>query len=348
MTTKVLITGSAGFIGHHLVTHLLDNTDWEIVCLDRLDVSGNLNRLSEILQDRPSQKTRISLIYHDLKSEINSMLESVIGPVNIILHLAAASHVDRSILNPMEFVMDNVVGTVNLLQFARRQDQLQRFVYFSTDEVFGPATKSVSFKEKDRYNCTNPYSASKAGGEEMCVAFHNTYGLPMMILHTMNVFGERQHPEKFIPMCIRKILLDEEILIHANATLTEPGSRFYVHARDVADAVLYLLTQINVDDVKYPNESVAECPKFNIVGINEIDNLTMANSIAAVLDRPLRYRLVDYHSSRPGHDLRYALDGSLMTRLGWQPKQSVKQWLPGVVRWTVENYSWLGLNRKIQ
>jgi dTDP-glucose 4,6-dehydratase len=170
----------------------------------------------------------------------------------------------------------------------------------------------------------------------------------MMILHTMNVFGERQHPEKFIPMSIRKILLDEEILIHADATLTEPGSRFYVHAQDVSSAVFYLLTQVDVDDVKYPNESVAKCPKFNIVGINEIDNLTMAKSIAAVLDRPLRYQLVDYHSSRPGHDLRYALDGSLMACLGWQPKHSVEQWLPKMVKWTAENPLWLGINRKIR
>jgi dTDP-glucose 4,6-dehydratase len=344
MTTKVLITGPAGFIGHHLVAYLLDNTDWEIICLDRLDVSGNLNRLSEILEERPLKKSRIRFVYHDLKSEINSIIESFIGPVDIILHLAAASHVDRSIANPMEFVMDNVVGTVNLLQFARRQDQLQRFVYFSTDEVFGPAPKSVAFKERDRYNSTNPYSASKAGGEEMCVAFHNTYGLPMMILHTMNVFGERQHPEKFIPMSIRKILLDEEIPIHADATLTEPGSRFYIHVQDVCSAVFYLLTQLDVDNIKYPNELVAKCPKFNIVGIDEIDNLILAKSIAASLDRPLRYQLVSYHSGRPGHDLRYALDGSLMASLGWQPKHSVEQWLPELVKWTVKNPLWLGIN----
>lgn len=345
MTTRVLITGSAGFVGHHLVAYILDNTDWEIICLDRLDISGNLNRLAEILNQRSQQQSRVSIIYHDLKSEINSVTESFIGPVDIILHLAAASHVDRSILNPIEFVMDNVVGTVNLLNFARKQQRLQRFVYFSTDEIFGPAPNGIAFKENDRYNSTNPYSASKAGGEEMCVAFQNTYGIPMLILHTMNVFGERQHPEKFIPMSIRKILLNEEVLIHANSDLSRPGSRFYIHAEDVSSAVVYLLNCVDIDKIKGLSDDMLKCPKVNIVGVKEIDNLSLAKSIADILDRPLRYKLVDYHSSRPGHDLRYALNGSLIMSLGWQPVRIIDDQLKSLVDWTTKNFSWLGIRQ---
>jgi dTDP-glucose 4,6-dehydratase len=129
----------------------------------------------------------------------------------------------------MEFVLDNVVGTCNILNFARTQNDLKRFIYFSTDEVFGPALGGVKFKENDRYNSTNPYSATKAGGEELAVAYENTYNIPVSIMHTMNVFGERQHPEKYIPMCIRKIRDGEVIKIHSDSTKSIPGSRHYVH-----------------------------------------------------------------------------------------------------------------------
>ena len=219
---RVLITGGAGFIAHHLIYYLLKNTDWEIISLDRLDYSGNLNRLNDILSEfSEKQKSRIKVVYHDLKSEINPWITKEIGTVNIILHLAAGSHVDRSIDFPMEFVLDNVVGTANILEYARKINQfqdLERFVYFSTDEVFGPAPKGIDYKENDRYNSTNPYSASKAGGEELSVAYENTYGLPVYITHTMNVFGERQHPEKFIPMCIKKIRDGELVTIHSDKT----------------------------------------------------------------------------------------------------------------------------------
>ena len=191
---KVLITGAAGFIAHHVIDHILSTTDWNIVTLDRLDFSGNLNRLHEVMELH--DKRRVKIVYHDLKAEVSPMIAEMLGDINIVLHLAAGSHVDRSIEFPMEFVMDNVVGTVNILNYARTLKNLEKFVYFSTDEVFGPAPVGVNYGEYDRYNSTNPYSASKAGGEEMCVAFENTYKMPIVITHTMNVFGERQHPEK--------------------------------------------------------------------------------------------------------------------------------------------------------
>ena len=160
---KVLITGGAGFISHHIIAHIIKNTDWQIVTIDRLDISGNLNRLYEILEQFSIEdKKRLKIVFHDLKAEINSQISSEIGKPDIILHLAAASHVDRSIQYPMEFVHDNVVGTVNLLDYARNLNNLEKFVYFSTDEIFGNAPVGISYKEYDRYNSTNPYSASKA------------------------------------------------------------------------------------------------------------------------------------------------------------------------------------------
>ena len=236
---KVLITGGAGFIAHHLIYYIIQKTNWDIISLDRLDYSGNLNRLDNILSSLSDKdRSRIKIVYHDLKAELNPWIRKEIGDINFILHLAAGSHVDRSIEFPMEFVMDNVVGTANILEYARhintQKSQFERFVYFSTDEVFGPAPDGINYKENDRYNSTNPYSATKAGGEELAVAYQNTYNLPVIITHTMNVFGERQHPEKFIPMCIKKIRDGEKVTIHSDKSKTIAGSRHYIHAEDVS------------------------------------------------------------------------------------------------------------------
>ena len=162
---KICITGGAGFIAHHAIETILDETDWEIITIDRIDFSGNYNRLVDVLENHPERK-RVRTVWHDLKAEFNSQIKSFIGNVDYIVHMAAGSHVDRSIDYPMEFVMDNVVGTVNVMDWARGLDSLDRMIYFSTDEVFGPAPKGVKYKEWDRYNSTNPYSASKAGAEE--------------------------------------------------------------------------------------------------------------------------------------------------------------------------------------
>ena len=336
---RVLITGGAGFIAHHVIGMILKETDMEVVSLDRLDFSGNLNRLQDLLQDfTPEQKSRVKIVFHDLKAAINPLIAADIGKVDYILHLAAGSHVDRSIDYPMEFVMDNVVGTCNILDYARGLDHLERFVYFSTDEVFGPAPEGINYGENDRYNSTNPYSASKAGGEELAVAFHNTYGLPVYITHTMNVFGQRQHPEKYIPMCIKRVRDGIPITIHSDPSKTIPGSRHYIHAEDVASAILFLLPS----DISYSDDTGAKCPKFNIVGAEELNNLQLAQMIADIQGKELKYELIDFHSARPGHDLRYALSGDKMKRLGWTP-QPVRDRLKEVVEWTLSNERWIKL-----
>lgn len=342
MTKRVLITGGAGFIAHHVLYHFLTNTDWEIVTLDRLDLSGNLNRLADVIARNPEFKSRIKFVFHDLKAEISTLTQNFIGEINYILHLAAGSHVDRSIEFPMEFVMDNVVGTTNILEFARKHKSLERFIYFSTDEIFGVAPEGVDYKERDRYNSTNPYSASKAAGEELCVAYENTYGTPIFITHTMNVFGERQHPEKFIPLCIRRARDGDTVFIHSNADKTQAGSRHYIHASDVADAMLFLLNLDN-PSIYEPDYGNAKCPKFNVVGKEEIDNLSLAKMIAAAAGKELNYEMIDFHTSRPGHDLRYALSGEYMKSLGWEPKVSLQERISEVVHWSLDNQEWIEL-----
>lgn len=332
----ILITGGAGFIGHHIISKLLKETELNVVTLDRLDFSGNLNRLQEIVSDE--YKHRFKYVFHDLKSEINPLLAKQIGKVEYIAHVAAGSHVNRSIEDPLSFVYDNVVGTCNILNFARSLDSLDKFIYFSTDEVFGSAPEGISYVEEARYNSTNPYSASKAGGEELTVAFNNTYNLPACISHTMNVFGERQHPEKFIPYVMNCVLKGKTVNIHSNPTLDKAGSRFYIHAEDVADAVIHMLT---CDLSSIPVVDRIKCHKFNIVGSTELDNLELAQYIASVLNKPLKYKMVDYHTDRPGHDIRYALNGEKTQRiLGWQP-HSVYDRLEQVIKWTLTNDRWL-------
>ena len=342
MTKRVLITGGAGFVAHHLIGQVLKTTDWEIISLDRLDYSGNLNRLHDIMLTFDAEtRKRVKIVHHDLKAELNPLIRSEVGDVDYILHLAAGSHVDRSIDYPMEFVLDNVVGTCNILEFARTQKHnLERFVYFSTDEIFGPAPDGIKYKENDRYNSTNPYSATKAGGEELAVAFHNTYDLPIYITHTMNVFGERQHPEKFIPMCIKRARDGEVVTVHSDRTKTIAGSRHYIHAEDVASALLFLLHHKGEFEPTWGN---AKCPKFNIVGSEELNNLELAQIIANAQSKELKYEMVDFHSSRPGHDLRYALSGDKMRELGWVPAKSVRERIAQVTQWTLANERWIKL-----
>jgi len=342
MSKRALITGGAGFIAHHLIGQVLKHTDWEVITLDRLDYSGNLNRLHDLMMSFDVEtRKRVKVVHHDLKAEMNPLVRSEVGNVDYILHLAAGSHVDRSIEYPMEFVLDNVVATCNILEFARLQkDNLERFIYFGTDEVFGPAPNGIKYKENDRYNSTNPYSATKAGGEELAVAYENTYGLPIYITHTMNVFGERQHPEKYIPMCIKRIRDGEIVTIHSDNTKTIPGSRHYIHAEDVASAILFLL---NYEGNFEPTWGNAKCPKFNIVGAEELNNLELAKIIAEAQERDLVYEMVDFHSSRPGHDLRYALCGDKMKELGWTPAKSVRERIAEVTKWTLENERWITL-----
>ncbi len=333
---KILITGGAGFIGHHFVEHILKNTNWDIKVLDKLTyASMGHDRLRDI---NVFDDKRLSVFNADFSHELSEGVIKEIGKVNYIAHMGAETHVDRSIENPRPFVYSNVVGTMEILEYAKKhQKNLESFVYFSTDEVFGPAPKGVSYKEWDRYKSGNPYAATKAGGEELCVAYANTYQLPILITHTMNVFGERQHPEKFIPKVVKTCLSGEKVYIHSNKDKTKAGSRHWIHARNVASALLYLI------DNEITKEGWEKGEKYNIVGEREVDNLEMAQTIAKILGKKLNYEMVDFHSSRPGHDLRYALDGGKMKNIGWKTQVGFENSLKKTIEWIInpKNKKWL-------
>ena len=354
----VLITGGCGFVGHHFVEHFLKATDWQVVVLDKLTYAASgFDRLRDI--DAFSD-ARVTVYTVNLATGLTKGLAEEIGPVEYILHLAAETHVDRSIARPMDFIEANIVGTCGLLEYAkwhmqRWRGRLKAVQYFSTDEVFGPAvmptpglTEGKAFKnvcpdtpprnklglmdtyqEWDRYNSTNPYSATKAGAEELSLAYANTYGVPLFITHTMNCFGERQHPEKFIPLVMRKVLKGQRVTIHGDGSRKQAGRRSYIHCRNVASGVHWLLTRYEQRE------------KYNIVGEQEISNLELAQAIADILGKPLDYEIVDFHSSRPGHDLRYALNGSKMGFRGWQPPMGFMASLESTVRWTLDHPRWL-------
>lgn len=339
---KILLTGAAGFIGSHMVEEILKNTDWNIVVVDRLDTSGNLNRLTD-MDCWEEMKHRVKFVYHDLKAEISEYVGNQIGnEFDYIVHLAAGSHVDRSIVDPLSFVKDNVVGTCNILNFARTNLKKEGiFEYFGTDEVFGPAPEGVAYKEWDRFNPNNPYAASKAGAESLCDSFANTYQMNIITTHCMNVFGERQHPEKFIPMVIKKILNRDSITIHSYPDKIHSGTRFYLHARNISAAIVWLL-----QNGKCLNREATE-GKYNIVGNKEVSNEEMALLVSKYVHEwgeekgidipPINYEMVDFHSSRPGHDPRYSLDGSYLKYSGFEYPHSFEESLKKMIYWTLDN-----------
>ena len=328
---KILITGGCGFIGHHFVEHIYRNTDWDIIIIDKLSYASNgVERLrdTETLIDN-----RIKLFTSDLILPLSEGIIKEIGTdIDYIVHMAAETHVDNSIKDPKLFITNNIQSTVNLLEYARTElPNLKTFFYFSTDEVFGPALGSTLYKEWDRHKPTNPYSASKSAAEQICVSYENTYKTPLMIVNVMNAFGERQHVEKFIPLCIKKILNNETIYIHSYPDKKTSGTRFYIHGRNIAEAVLFLIK----------NGTVGE--KYNISGEKEVSNLEMAQMIAKFMhkENELKYEMVDFHSSRPGHDLRYGLDGSKLFEMGFKLPLNFEESLRKTVEWTLENSKWL-------
>lgn len=325
---RVLITGGAGFAGHHVVNYLLEKSDYDLLILDKLNYSSY--GLTKLRYTKALESKRVKLFTVDLSQPLSVGVKRELGEINYILHLAAETHVDHSILEPERFIRANILGSHYMLEFARSMSDLKGFFYFSTDEVFGPAREGETFLEWDRYNSTNPYSATKAAAEELCLAYSNTYNIPVLVIHTMNLFGERQHPEKFIPLVINKVLRGEKVSIHANSSLTKAGSRFYTHCSNLADAVLFLM-----------QSKISKRDKINIVGEREIDNLELAQKIADIIDKPLYYDLVNFHSSRPGHDLRYSLDGSKLAAMGWRHLNKLDHALEKTVKWFLNNPDWL-------
>ena len=314
--SRILVTGAAGFSGSHVVEELLRNDENFVFILDRLTYAGRLSALAHLPKDR------LKFIYHDFKATVPDWMIEDFGQIDYIVHAGAETHVARSFSAPELFVHSNVVGTFHLLEAARKLKP-KKFIYVSTDEVFGPSTDHP-FHEDDALNPTNPYSAAKAAGEMIAWGHYKSFGVPLIITRTGNMFGTRQHVEKFIPLAVRKILRQETLDIHEDNGII--GTREWLHVRNQANALAFLLEHGVVGE------------RYQISGIRR-SNLEVAQILATALEMPLKYRLTK--SDRPFHDNDYAIDGSKILKLGWVAPVPFEGALEELAIWLRENPTWL-------
>ena len=332
MNKTLIITGAAGFIGSHVVRLFVNKyPDYRIVNLDKLTYAGNLENLTDI-----DQKSNYVFEKADITdtSRIKEVFEKYCP--DGIIHLAAESHVDRSITNPMEFIMTNIVGTVTLLNNARtlwgNNFEGKRFYHVSTDEVYGSLGAEGFFTETTSYDPRSPYSASKASSDHMVRAYHHTYGLPVVLSNCSNNYGPNHFPEKLIPLSINNIKNNKSIPI-------------YGKGENVRDW-LYVLDHARAIDMIFHNGKNGDT--YNIGGNNEWTNIDLIRLLCRIMDKKLNRtegaseKLITFVKDRAGHDLRYAIDSTKLQReLGWTPSLQFEEGLDKTVDWYLANEKWL-------
>ena len=306
-----LITGANGFIGHYLVEEFVK--DHRVICVVRPG-STNMVRLKEFAND-------IEIIEHDIKNPCGNL-----PTADIILHAGANPSAADSLSNPTASIMDNVLGTLNLLEHARHTG-IERFVYYSSGEVYGPVPIGQDSQITDPYNSNSPYAASKAAGEELCLAYANSFAVPVSIIHINNTFGPRCQSNRLPVIIIRKLLNNETLDIHVGPSELIGGRRWF-YAGDVASHTRFIL-----------KTQLTRCEKWNSAGDKFINNLEFAQQIAQIMGCELSYRLVPV--DRPGHDLCFSVDPVKLYELGWQTPNSYEERLTQTVQWYQAHPDWL-------
>jgi dTDP-glucose 4,6-dehydratase len=339
------VTGAAGFAGHHFLDHVLAATDWDIVAAASFRHRGKSDRITAVTAGRPGTASRVDVLTHDLTAPFSSQsLRRIYGVdgLDYLVAYAAESHVDRSLADPVPFARNNSDVMLSTLE-AARQLRPRAIVLVSTDEVYGPEPETGPHPEWAPILPSNPYAGSKAAAEALAISYWRSYGIPLIIVNCVNLAGERQDAEKYIPMLIRSASRSELVTVHG--TPGDIGTRCYLHARNLASGICFLLN--GAPPALFPLHAAPGAPqayrpdRFNITGPDRVSNLELAETVAAITGRPLRYRLMNAHSSRPGHDLHYGLDGSKMTALGWKPPVPFAESLERTVRWSLANTQWL-------
>lgn len=326
MKKRILITGSAGFVGSHTVKWILQKTEWDVVGLDSFRHMGDAERVSA--------DARYSMVCHDLNAPISERTKARIGRIDYIINCASISHVDTSIEDPIYVWESNTRLIGNILQYARSLDGLEKFIHCSTDEVFGSAYGDHCHHEWDVIAPSNPYAASKAAQDALCFAYWRTYGTPVAITHCMNMIGTMQDPEKYLPKIVSRVHKGETVTVHGQPG--KVGSRMYIDCRNLADAWLFMLREIDFN--RYREDT--RMTKFNIAGLEEITNLELAERIADRMKKDLKYEFVDFHKTRAGHDLRYALDSSKIYDAGWRPPIELKDTFDQVIDHVRRHEEW--------
>lgn len=342
---RVLLTGAGGFIGSHVVEHILTNTDWDLVGTDSFRHKGRCDRLARLLAEAPEYndwRERFSVVTHDLAAPFTVNEVAKIGSPDVVIAMASQSHVDRSLSDPVQFVRNNTDVILNTLELCRLVKP-RMVIVISTDEVYGPVDSGHAHKEWAPIIPSNPYSASKAAQEAIAVSYWRAYGVPVVIVNCMNLFGEMQDPEKYIPMVIGRVNRGDTVTIHGRTG--DIGTRHYLHSRNLADALLFLIKRGSPAAFPTPHNvgtDTSQVPeRYNIAGPSPVSNLELADMIAGFVGKPLNFELVDFHSARPGHDPHYGLDPSKLMGLGWAPPVDFETSLEKTVRWTLKHPEWL-------
>lgn len=334
---RVLLTGISGSIGIHFFVHIMHNTDWDVVGIASFRHRGLADKVEEELKSHPEWVGRLTMVMHDLVGPFSEMMKKKLGKIDYVINLAALSDVFASIVDPVTFIQNNMWSTLNLLEYAR-EAKPEVFVQFSTDEVFGPTDGKSFYKEWDTHVPSNPYAASKSCQEMIAIAYWRTYNVPVIITHTMNNFGELQSPSKFPVMVQKAIENGEEITIHGESN-GEIGSRSYIHSRNVADAVLFILN--NTKPYLHQSLAIDKPDCYNIAGDKQLTNLELAQLIAKLMGKELKYKIVESHTTRPGHDPHYGLDDNKLKSMGWKSPVSFEESLKNTIQWQQENPQWI-------
>ncbi len=339
MSKRLLLTGIAGSIGIHTLAHLMRNTDWEVVGVDSFNHRGWSDRLSNHFKAHPEDVERTTVITHDLTAPFSDLTKRKIGKIDYVISMASLSDVEASIQNPVQFFQNNTALVLNLLEYAR-EIKPEVFIQISTDEVYGPTTgKDDGYEEWSTMLPSNPYASSKAAQEMACIAWWRSYGIPLIITNTMNNFGEMQSPSKYPVMIQKALAKDETITIHSIGD--EIGSRSYIHSRNFADALMFLLK--NVKPHIHEPGKVDRPDRFHIAGDKQVDNRELVELIAKQMGKAdtFKYEMVDVHSTRPGHDPHYGLKAEKIKNLGWNPPLTFEESLKNTVEWQTENSEWI-------